>query len=303
MAVAQLSSTLVAFVVAAICWPAASKRVADVTNSGVLDSAASSSAKGSLDWSSLVTPAGFQGGVCNSCYVWAAVGSIEARAAIAAGKDKAEALSVQQVLDCTRMEHMRDIGITGVLYRSSRGCETGFPAPVMQYAIDEGLMLAGDYPVAYDPSNDGSYRRDKEKQFQCEVDTSKIAVKVVGGARQSIQVARGGGSAAWADWGNKVMAALEKGPVAVGIDKTSYQVGSQASVRAGKVATKDCPTQNNDHAVLIVGFGDEDGVPYWNIRNSWGEAWGSKGFFKVPRGVNFCGVETAASYVEFPKSP
>ena len=46
------------------------------------------------------------------------------------------------------------------------------------------------------------------------------------------------------------------------------------------------------HAVKIVGWGDEGGVPYWLVANSWSPHWGEKGFFKILRGANECGIET-----------
>lgn len=45
------------------------------------------------------------------------------------------------------------------------------------------------------------------------------------------------------------------------------------------------------HAVKMMGWGLENGTPYWLIANSWNEDWGNKGFFKILRGSNHCGIE------------
>ncbi|KAJ3653171.1 hypothetical protein Zmor_012435 [Zophobas morio] len=40
-------------------------------------------------------------------------------------------------------------------------------------------------------------------------------------------------------------------------------------------------------AVKIIGWGTEDGVPYWLVANSWGTSWGNlNGYFKIVRGTN-----------------
>lgn len=45
------------------------------------------------------------------------------------------------------------------------------------------------------------------------------------------------------------------------------------------------------HAVRILGWGVEIDSPYWLVANSWNTDWGDKGFFKILRGNNECGIE------------
>lgn len=48
--------------------------------------------------------------------------------------------------------------------------------------------------------------------------------------------------------------------------------------------------QTVNHAVLAVGYDiSEDGMPYWIIKNSWGDDWGVNGYFNMELGKNMCG--------------
>jgi len=55
------------------------------------------------------------------------------------------------------------------------------------------------------------------------------------------------------------------------------------------------------HAVKFLGWGVEGGVEYWLVANSWNPTWGDKGYFKIIRGTDSCGIEDGISF-GIPKS-
>jgi C1A family cysteine protease len=50
--------------------------------------------------------------------------------------------------------------------------------------------------------------------------------------------------------------------------------------------------------VEVAGYGVEASTKtkYWIARNSWGTAWGEQGWFKVVKGANNLGIESACQY-------
>ena len=46
------------------------------------------------------------------------------------------------------------------------------------------------------------------------------------------------------------------------------------------------------HAIRILGWGVEEGTPYWLIANSWNTDWGDNGYIKLLRGKDHCGIES-----------
>ncbi|KAE9549193.1 hypothetical protein FO519_007588, partial [Halicephalobus sp. NKZ332] len=59
----------------------------------------------------------------------------------------------------------------------------------------------------------------------------------------------------------------------------------------------DCPDSSIDHAVVVVGYGTANNVPYWIIRNSWGTGWGESGYVRIKRGINYCNMESYPFFV------
>ena len=51
-----------------------------------------------------------------------------------------------------------------------------------------------------------------------------------------------------------------------------------------------CSTKSINHAVTVVGWGTQNGTPYWIVKNSWGSSWGDGGYIKIRRGSSECGI-------------
>ena len=75
-------------------------------------------------------------------------------------------------------------------------------------------------------------------------------------------------------------------PFSVAINATTMQFYSSGIF-------DDCPEElpgyDIDHNVLLVGTGNENGVNYWKIKNSFGTSWGENGYMRL-KGGNTCGI-------------
>ena len=86
--------------------------------------------------------------------------------------------------------------------------------------------------------------------------------------------------------------AVRNGPVSVAIEADTKAFQSYES----GILTSDYKCGNNlDHGVLIVGYGIENTVPYWIVKNSWGESWGDDGYIRIERSESeddpgICGI-------------
>jgi len=70
----------------------------------------------------------------------------------------------------------------------------------------------------------------------------------------------------------------------------------------GVYDSDNCPgtPDDLDHQVTVVGYGTQDGMDYWLVKNSYSPFWGEKGYIKMRRNKgNLCGIATSPDYVVF----
>ncbi|MQL79644.1 hypothetical protein Taro_012100 [Colocasia esculenta] len=95
-----------------------------------------------------------------------------------------------------------------------------------------------------------------------------------------------------------LLCAVVQQPISVGIDGSSLDF----QLYTGGIYNGDCSSNPDDidHAVLIVGYGQEKGIDYWITKNSWGTNWGMEGYIYIERNTTLpygiCAINAMASY-------
>ena len=169
-------------------------------------------------------------------------------------------VSPQNFLDC--------------VYKGEDPCATGGNVDdAFRYAKANGVNPDQHYPY-------------ENKTGQCRYKPDNIALKAKGFA----EVPQGNERALAA-------ALATQGPIAVGINAgletfQNYKEG----IYDDEKCSSDPAAAN--HAVLLVGYGVENGKKFWKLKNTYGPEWGEGGYFRLPKDQgNFCGV---ANWAIFP---
>ena len=150
------------------------------------------------------------------------------------------------------------------------GCNGGLMDSAFNYIIDNGICDETEYP----------YSATKGTCNEC---SSVVTLADCNDVSPNNQ--------------QDLLQAVSMNPVSVAIeaDTKVFQM-----YKSGVITGDTCGT-NLDHGVLIVGYGIENGVPYWLVKNSWSSSWGDNGYVKIERSDStndpgVCGIAMQPSF-------
>ena len=217
-----------------------------------------------------------QQGNCGSCFAWSASESFQDRLCIKTAGKTDEPMSKMWILACdnTTAKHPNG-GCTGGemdnvwLWIAENGM-------VEESCVPSGASVNGQVDPCPSTCKDGSPLA--KKMHKALPGSAYSPVTDVAKAADQIR----------AD-------VYKNGPIEVGMWEFD---GFQSYKEGIYVRPQSSTTMMGGHAVLIVGWGVENQVPYWTVQNSYGASWGEKGFFRIRRGTNEAGIEDQATAAE-----
>lgn len=222
----------------------------------------------SLDWREygMVNPIQNQES-CGSCYSFSATSTLESAVGIKYGF--LPKLSEQQIVSCS-------------LKYGNLKCNGGYYNTAWEYVKDnQGLCLEKDYPYT-------SGKGDGGKCLKSCVPVSESKVK------SYVDVEPGSDLT--------LIQALNVGPVSIAIeaDTRAFQLYSGGIFNGYEECNKNSNKNkdslpNIDHAVVVVGYGSQNGQDYYILRNSWGTSWGDTN--------GFVGSQSNAGYMLIARGP
>ena len=198
---------------------------------------------------------------CGSCYAFGSMAMMESRLRILTNNTLQVVLSTQDVVSCSEY---------------SQGCEGGFPYLIAgKYAQDFGVVEESCFPYT-------------GKDSACIPE--KGCHRYYGTAYYYI-----GGFYGACNEPEMRLELVTNGPIAVSFEVLSDFMNYKGGIYVHTgLLDKFNPWEITNHVVLIVGYGVEKDVPFWIVKNSWGEDWGESGYFRILRGVDEVSIESMA---------
>lgn len=227
---------------------------------------------------------------CGSCWAFGSTEALNDRRCISTG-DAKTILSAADTLACC----------TGAACSFSMGCNGGQPAGAWNWFTKTGVSTGGDYGDVGTGSTckpypfltcahhvtppEGMVACDSLTEYKTPKCTSTCSEAAYGVAYSKDKYyAKSSYSVKGVS--NMQQEMMTKGTLSVAMtvyeDFEAYSSGVYKHVTGKSLG---------GHAIKMIGWGVENGTPYWLCVNSWNPTWGEQGTFKILRGSNECGIE------------
>lgn len=207
---------------------------------------------------------------CGSCWAIAAASAITDRYCTVLNQTDVK-ISTASLLSCC--------------FVCGLGCNGGWPAAAWLWWVWVGLVTEECQPYPFPPC---SHHSESSKYPECpsEIYPTPSCNTTCSNTSQNFELHNGAQSYYVSGEENYQKELMANGPFEVALtiyeDFLTYKKGVYAHTTG---------TELGKHAVKLVGWGVENGIPYWKIANSWNDDWGNKGYFLIRRGTNECGIE------------
>lgn len=218
---------------------------------------------------------------CGSCWAFGAVEAISDRICISSNGNDRPHISATDLLSCCRM--------------CGFGCEGGDPRAAWNFWVKTGLVSGGTFtthdgcrPYPFAPCEhhvNGSL----PPCSQSLEPTPKCDQKCQSSYLPAYAKDKHFGSKAYGV--NSDQSSIQKEIMTNGPVEAAFTVYEDFVMYKSGVYQHKAGSALGGHAVRILGWGTENGSPYWLVANSWNSDWGDKGYFKIYRGNNECGIE------------
>lgn len=224
-------------------------------------------------------------GACGSCWAFGAAEAISDRVCIGSNGSKAVLISSDDLLSCCGL-------------RCGMGCNGGFPGSAWKYWVHKGLVSGGDFgdkgtcrPYEIAPCEHHAVGPRPNCSSE-DASTPKCVHRCQDGFGGNYNDDRHFGAKAYSVHSSEE--AIQRELMSGGSVEGAFDVYSDFPSYKSGVYQAHSTQFLGGHAIKIIGWGvTTDNVKYWLAVNSWNTDWGDKGFFKILRGVDECGIESS----------
>lgn len=195
-------------------------------------------------------------GSCGSCWAFGATEALSDRFFIEKGTDVV--LSPQHLVSCDK---------------SNFGCNGGYLDKAWNFMHKTGVVTDECYPYTSGTTGEDGTCSDhctseSDDEFDMFHSASPTMTSNVAKTQQAI---------------------MRDGPV-----EAAFTVYQDFMSYKGGIYKHTTGSMLGGHAIKAIGWGEENGTPYWIMVNSWGESWGEQGLFRIAMGD--CGINNQMTF-------